>query len=49
MKVDVAVLGSPSVVVPVVSVDAKEHLKKKVLSELGSCVKVEVNVQGSLS
>ena len=40
MKVEVAVLGSPSLIVYTVSVDVKEHLKK-----LRSCVKVEVDVQ----
>ena len=29
MKVEVAVLGSPSVIVLMVSVDVKQHLKKK--------------------
>ena len=32
MKVEVAVLGSPSLVVLMVSVDLKQHLKKKTLS-----------------
>ena len=32
-----------------VSVDVKQHLKEEVLSELRSCVKVEVDVQGSPS
>ena len=29
MKEEVAVLGSPTVIVPMVSVDVKQHLKKK--------------------
>ena len=44
MKVEVAVLGSPSLISLMVSVDIMQHLKK-----LGSCVKVEVAVLGSPS
>ena len=29
VKVEVAVLGSPSLIIPTVSVDVKQHLKKK--------------------
>ena len=36
----------PSLIVRIVSVDVKQHLKKKVLSELRNCVKVEVAVLG---
>ena len=43
MKVEVAVLGSPSLIDILVSVDVKQHLKKSQRkSELRSCVKVEV-------
>ena len=45
MKVEVAVLGSPSLTVLTVSVDVKQHLR----TELRSCVTVEVAVPGSLS
>ena len=42
-----AVPGSPSlIVISMISVDVKQHLKKNT-AEL-SCVKVEVDVQGSL-
>ena len=44
MKVEVAVLAFPSLIFFMVSVDAKQHLKK-----LRSCVKVEVAVLGSPS
>ena len=38
MKVEVAVLGSPSLIVRMVSLDVKQQLKKKTgCSELGSC------------
>ena len=40
MKVEVAVLGSPCVIVRTVSVDIVHHCE----TELGSCVKVEVDV-----
>ena len=42
VQVEMAVLGSPSLIFFMVSVDAKQHLKK-----LKSCVKVEVAVLGS--
>ena len=45
MKVEVAVLGSPSIINLKVSVDVKQYLK----IEFGSCVKVEVVVLGSPS
>ena len=48
LKVEVDVLGSPSLIVLMVSVDIKQYLKKQ-SSELRSCVKVEVAVLGSLS
>ena len=35
MKVEMAVLGSPSLIVLTVSVDVKQHLKKIGYSELG--------------
>ena len=43
-NVEVAALGSPSLIVLIVSVDVKQHSKK-----LRSCVKVEVDVKGSPS
>ena len=43
MKVEVAVLGSPSLISLMVSVDVKQHVYQSV-SELRSCVKVEVAV-----
>ena len=49
MKVEVAVMGSPFTIVPTVSVDVKQHLKKCGGSELGNCVNVEVAVLGSPS
>ena len=51
MKVEVVVLGSPSLIVLMVSVDVGQHLKKKnsYNLELRSCVKVEVDVLGSQS
>ena len=46
MKEEVAVLGSPSLIVRTVSADEKQHLKKM----LRSCVvDVEVSVLGSPS
>ena len=45
MKVEVAVLGSPSLIVLMVSVD----IKQLSLSELRSCVKIEVAVLGALT
>ena len=44
MKVEVAVLGSPSLIILMVSVDVKQYK-----TELRSCVKVGVAVQGSPS
>ena len=50
VKVDVAVLGSPSLIVFTVSVDVKQHWEKmSCCSEVRSCVKVEVAVPGSPS
>ena len=51
MKVEVAILGSPSLIVRTVSVDVEQHFKKKKKkkTELRSCVKVEVVVLGSPS
>ena len=46
VKVEVAVLGPLSLIVPTVSVDVKQHCTKQ---EFGSCVKVEVDVLGPLS
>ena len=49
-KVEVAVLGSPSVIVRAVSVDVKQHLAKRTPNtELRSCVRKEVDVLGTLS
>ena len=47
MKVEVAVLDSPGLIVRRVSVDVKQHWTN--VSELRSCVKVEVAVLGSPS
>ena len=47
MKVEVAILGSPSLISLMVSVDVKQHLEE--IAELRSCVKVEVAVLGSPS
>ena len=52
MKVEMAVLGSPSVTVRTISVDVKQHLKKMMMmkaveSELRSCANFEVDVLGS--
>ena len=50
MKVEKDVLGSPSLIVLMVSVDVKQHPKKEYLRpELRSCVKVEKDVLGSSS
>ena len=49
MKVEVAVKGSPSLIVPMISVDVKQHWTRISLPEVRSCVKVEVAVLGSLS
>ena len=46
MNVEVAVLGSPSLIVHTASVDVKQHCS---ISELRSSVKVEVAVLGSPS
>ena len=48
MKVEVTLLGSLSLIVPMASVDLNQHPKNKKLSvsELKSGVKVEVAVQG---
>ena len=48
MKVEEAVLGSPSLVVLMVSVDVKQHKLEQQSSDR-SYVKVEVDVFGSLS
>ena len=48
MKVEVVVLGSPSLISLLVSVDVTHH-EKRTLSLLRSCVKVEVVVLGSPS
>ena len=48
MKVEVAVLGSPSLIVFMVSVDEKQHLNRNT-SEVRSCVKADVAVLGSTS
>ena len=42
MKVEVAVLGSPSLISLMISVDVKQRNRTRV-SELTSCVKVEVD------
>ena len=45
MTVEVAVLSFPCLIVRTVSVDVKQHLKKKtILEALELCVKVEVDV-----
>ena len=49
VKVEMAVLGSPSLIVLVVSVDVKQPWTNGMPSELRSCVKVEVAVLGSPS
>ena len=52
MTVEAAVLGSPSPISLMVSVDVKQHLKKKtkrVGSEVRSCVKGLVAILGSPS
>ena len=50
MKVEVALLGSPSLIVLMVFVDVKQPLKKKSqTSQLRSYVKVEVALLGSPS
>ena len=47
MKVEVHVLGSPSLIVRTASVDVKQHLKKTHVRAQELCVKVEVAVLGS--
>ena len=47
MKVEVAVLGSPSLIVLMVSVCTQSNIELAVNSELGCCVKVEVAVLGA--
>ena len=47
MKVEVAIMGSPSLIVLMVSVDSKATLNMN--SELRSRVKVEVAIMGSTS
>ena len=42
MKVEVAILGSPSLIVLMVSVDVKQHM-----NSCRRCVKEEVDVLGS--
>ena len=49
MKVEVATMGSPSLIVFMVSVDIKQHRKKVSVADLRSCVKVEVTTLGSPS
>ena len=50
MKVEVALLGSPSLIVLIVFMDVKQPLKKKSqTSLLRSCVKVKVAILGSPS
>ena len=52
MKAEVDVLGFPSLIVLVVSVDVKQRILKlpdPKTSEFRSCVKVEVDVLGSAS
>ena len=45
VKVEVHVLGSPSLIAPTVSVDVKQYLKERgslTIAELRSCMKVDV-------
>ena len=50
MKIEVAVLGSPPLIIPPVSVDVKHHIElNKKISEFRNCVTVEVDVLGSPS
>ena len=49
MKVEVAVLGSLSLIVLMVSVDVKQQSTSIKRPQVRSCVKVEVAVLGSLS
>ena len=48
MKVEMAVLGSPPLIIHKISVDVKQHRTRPV-PELRSCAKVEVAVLGSPS
>ena len=49
-EVEVAVQSSPSVIVLMVSVDVKQHLKKKISPAVPrSCVNIEEAVRGSPS
>ena len=48
MNVDVAVLGSPSLIIPMVFV-AVNNIERRTAPELWSCVRVEVAVLGSHS
>ena len=45
MKVEVAVLGFPSLVIHMVSVDGKQHLKKKKNWIVLDCVVVQYDLQ----
>ena len=49
MNVKAAVLGSPSIITLMVSVDVKPHSTVDVKEEVRRCVKVEVAVLGSSS
>ena len=49
MKVEVALLGFPSLIVLMVSMDVKQRCIEQLASELRNCVKVEVAVLGSPS
>ena len=48
MNVEVAVLGSPSLIIPMVFV-AVNNIERRTAPELWSCVRVEVGVLGSHS
>ena len=48
MKVEVAVLGFPALIILMVSVDVKQHRTITHIERLGSRVKVEVDVLGTL-
>ena len=49
MKDEVAVLGSPTLISLVVSVDVKQHSTNRDAAEVRSCVKIEMAVLGSPS
>ena len=49
VKVEVALLGFPSLIVLMVSMDVKQRCIEQLASELRNCVKVEVAVLGSPS